>query len=206
MSEFTAGSLTLLSNKPTVTNFNPTYIRDLNEKWFVFMTEDTFVNENLPDCVREISRGVPVLYFYNFEDHFWGYRVVHQGQEVAHAYVSYELKDTLICDLAAERYPDEDTIELLYVDTKGKNIYHQLEQEVKVTSAYQEAIFNQFASSNVDQFRLFHIDEDRIAQLKHILSVNYLNALELIHTLVDEFKSLIQIEQMSWISSDQVNE
>lgn len=206
MSEFTAGSLTLISHKPSVATFNPTYARDLNDNWFVFMTADTYVNDNLPDRVREISHAAPVLYFYNFEDQCWGYRIVHQGEEAAHAYVSYELKDSLVGDLAVERYPDEDIIELLYIDPKERGIYKQLEQEVEASSSYQEALHEQFINSNVEQFRLFHMDDDRIARLKQILSVDYLNGLQSIHSLVDEFKALIDIEQMSWIRSDRVNE
>ncbi|MFC4098692.1 hypothetical protein [Paenibacillus xanthanilyticus] len=201
MSEFTAGSLTIQRYKTQLGELNPGYIRDLNDKWVLFMTADTEVGEELPEQVRMLSAAMPVLYFYNFEDHAWGYRIVNQGEELAALHVSYELKDEFILKLAAERYPDEDLFERVYVDP-SQTVYNQLAQEINGWPSYEEAVANQFANRNVEQFRWFEVDDAGIEQLRAILNADYYRTLGSYRQLVREFKELLDMKEMSWIRYD----
>ncbi|BFT72536.1 hypothetical protein [Paenibacillus sp. P36] len=83
MSEFTAGSLIRNSYLDTVQQHNPLIVKELNEQWSVFITSGTGISEMAPTDVMEISKHLPVLYFYNFEDHGWGFTLLHQGEAVS---------------------------------------------------------------------------------------------------------------------------
>lgn len=206
MSEFTSGSLTLLKYKEEILEYDPIYIKDLNDKWFVFITKDTGVSEEIPESLFRISGKTPVLYFYNFEDHCWGYRVVYNLQEIASLYISYDLVDSMIIELAEERYPEEDHIEFLYVDPRGDKIRTELIEEVQKSNRYNERIEKQFTNCNLEAFRLFELDNERIRQLDNILNKNYYTQLESKYQLVEEFKEILNIEEMSWIRADRINE
>lgn len=206
MSEFTAGSLTIQPYKAILNDMNLSYMKDLNDKWVLFMTEGTEVNDEVPEQVRDISAGIPGLYFYNFEDHGWGYWIVYQGEELARVQVSYELMDGFIMDLAAERYPDEDVFELIYLDPHGRGVYRQLEQEIRALPSYEEAIANQFANCNVEQFCLFDVDNDSVERLRLLLNAEYYKTLGSYRQLVGAFKELLQIKEMSWIRYDNLGD
>ncbi|AET61215.1 hypothetical protein HPL003_22455 [Paenibacillus terrae HPL-003] len=199
MSEFTSGSLSLLKHKEAILDYDPMYMKGLNGKWFVFITKDTGVSEEIPVSLFQISEKIPVLYFYNFEDHCWGYRVVYNSQEIASLHISYELVDTMIMKLAEERYPEEDHVEFLYIDPRGEKIRNELIEEVQRSNEYNEKIVKQFTNCNLDTFRLFELDNERIKQLDNILNNNYYTQLESKHQLVEEFKELLNIQEMSWI-------
>ncbi|WP_431087663.1 hypothetical protein [Paenibacillus sp. 8b26] len=206
MSEFTSGSLSLLKYKEAILDYDPMYMKDLNDKWFVFITKDTGVSEEIPVSLFQISEKIPVLYFYNFEDHCWGYRVVYNSQEIASLHISYELVDTMIMKLAEERYPEEDHVEFLYIDPRGEKIRNELIEEVQRSNEYNEKIVKQFTNCNLETFRLFELDNERIKQLDNILNNNYYTQLESKHQLVEGFKELLNIQEMSWIRADRINE
>lgn len=207
MSEFTSGSLTLLKYKEAITEFRPVYINDLNNEWVVFITEDTFISEELPESCLQISEAAPVLYFYNFEDHCWGYRIVHNGQEVASVHVSYELEHTMLMNLAEERYSEvDDLIDFLYIDPKGQPVREQLIEEIGNSDAYKEAIDEQFENRNVDSFKLFNISDDLTKKLEAMMNSEFFLQLESEQELVEQFKVLINVEEMSWLRADRIPE
>lgn len=206
MSEFTSGCLTLVKYKEWLTELSPTYMTELNDEWLVFITKDTFVDEDIPDSLYEISNKFPVMYFYNFEDHCWGYSIVSNSQEVANVHVSYELEYTMLMSLAEERYPEEDPNEFLYDDVNGSKIRENLEEELQNSKQYKELINQQFLNCNVDSFKLFGISDEQINELVGILTSDYLMQLESDHQLVEEFKEILHIQEMSWIRSDRIDE
>ncbi|MBE7896940.1 hypothetical protein G7L40_16360 [Paenibacillus polymyxa] len=206
MSELTSGSLSLLKYKEAILKHDPVYAEDLNDKWFVFITKDTEESEEIPESLFQISEKIPVLYFYNFEDHCWGYRVVYNSQEIASLHISYVLLDTSIIKLAEQRYPEEDHIEFLYVDPRGDKIRIELIEEVLRSNEYNEKIAKQFTNCNLETFRFFELDNEQIKQLEDILNNSYYTQLESEHELVEEFKELLNIEEMSWIRADRMNE
>ncbi|MDT0121598.1 hypothetical protein Q9R46_03025 [Paenibacillus sp. RRE4] len=206
MSEFTSGSVTLMKYKEEILKYDPIYIDDLNNQWFVFITKDTEVSEEIPESLVRISEKIPVLYFYNFEDHGWGYRLVYNSKEIASLQIIYELIDTIIIELAEERYPEEDHIEFLYVDPRGENIRIELIEEVQSTNKYNEAIARQFINCNLEAFKRFEIADEQIQRLSQVLNANYYSQLESKHQLVDEFKEVLNIQEMSWIQVDHLHE
>ncbi|MBE0343937.1 hypothetical protein E4V51_28350, partial [Paenibacillus sp. 28ISP30-2] len=69
-----------------------------------------------------------------------------------------------------------------------------------------EKIEKQFKNWNKKTFRLFELDNERIKQLDNILNNNYYTQLESKHQLVEGFKELLNIQEMSWIRADRINE
>lgn len=63
MSELTSGSLSLLKYKRAVLDYDPVYAEDLNDKWFVFVTKDTEVSEEIPESLFQISEKNPSVIF-----------------------------------------------------------------------------------------------------------------------------------------------
>lgn len=204
MSEFSSGSLTLMKYKEMISEFSTIRIQDLNEDWFYFVTEDTVGDENTPDYVYKISKRIPVIYFYNFEDHGWGYSIVSEGQEVANVHVSYWIEDNLMMKLAEERYPDADLIEFLYVDPIGQKIAEEIVEEIQGSEAYTESIHEQFINRNLESFRLLEASDEQINRLRDILSGDYFMQLESKHELVEEFKEVLNIQEMSWMNADEM--
>ena len=109
MSEFTAGVLYRTTQaeilNPLLEELTTVMIADydtLNDKWWVATlygeiqfsvaapldSDREAVNALL--ALRTLSRHAPLLYFYNAEDHGWGYRILHQGEETARFDQSYE--------------------------------------------------------------------------------------------------------------------
>lgn len=202
MSEFTAGNLILHSNKQALTEYQPKYIEELNDNWIVFMTEDTYVSDGVPESIFAISEKIPVLYFYNFEDHGWGYSIVHQSEITACLNVSYETEFTLLVHLAAERYPEEeDPIELIF-SPEGNAILEELTLELQRSDQLAVALDKQFENRNVDQFKLFQVSDEQIDRLAAILHTEYFISAK--HQLVEEFKDILNLTEMSWIRADRV--
>ncbi|WP_138754588.1 hypothetical protein [Paenibacillus sinopodophylli] len=93
MSEFTSGNLTLTAYKDQLDQSKLNYIKELNEEWVVFFTDDTDISDNVSDTVLHLSEQLPVLYFYNAEDHGWGYRIFFGRKCLASLDINYELED-----------------------------------------------------------------------------------------------------------------
>jgi hypothetical protein len=205
MSEFTSGCLSLKTKQiiDSITK-NTSVIRvgQLNSDWAVFFTEDTYLDNAAPEGIKQISIDIPVLYFYNFEDHCWGYKIFESGKVVADFELDYEAKNSMVIKLAQKLYPDKDIIEFLYVDDEGSEIREQL--EVQVESNYIEMVKECYESTNIDFFKLFNLSESAIEKLKAIMSIEYLETLERQHDLVEEFKEIIGIPEMSWIRVDRL--
>lgn len=53
----------------------------LNDKFVVYLSEDVYIGEIIPESMIQLSQEIPLLYFYNFEDHHWGYRLLVQGEK-----------------------------------------------------------------------------------------------------------------------------
>ncbi|MFS1512660.1 hypothetical protein VQL36_09510 [Chengkuizengella sp. SCS-71B] len=205
MSEFTAGSLALKKSMQKVEQHSTvTSVQEINDNWIVFITNDTSVSDIVPESVFEISKEFPILYFFNFEDHCWGYYIILQGKIVANISFSYEEENTAVVRLAEERHPDEDIMELLYIEPNAKELYNKLLFEVKDNPEYLRKIEEQLENKNVEFFKLFNIPDEVITKLEYILSAEYWNNLKNKHDLVEEFKQLLEINEMRWIRSDRV--
>ncbi|MCY9662733.1 hypothetical protein P5G65_25480 [Paenibacillus chondroitinus] len=68
-----------------------------------------------PSDVMAISKHLPVLYFYNFEDHGWGFTLHHQGEAVSAFDLSYEQEEVDLMNYVQGKFPDQNAVELLYI-------------------------------------------------------------------------------------------
>lgn len=149
----------------------------------------------------DISQKCPICYFFNYEDHGWGYRIFQDRKELANMHISYELEFNAIVKIVQEKYPgEEDIIEFLCFSEEGKGMYKQVRQEITESKTYINSLENQFINCNVNAFKIFDISESVIDKLRTILTSEYLLKLESIFNLVEEFKESIGISEMEWMS------
>lgn len=144
---------------------------------------------------------MPVFNFCNLSDHFWGYRIFNYGQEVAYLRVSYEIFEETIIKIFEERYPDKEILELYDGD-----LHEEISREVVENGILDGVIEKLFDESNVSAFKLFDVSEEQIDQLKSILNPSYFREHKSIFQLVEEFKEIIGINEMSWIRHERVEE
>lgn len=207
MSEFTAGNLTLVSFKEQITPDQLSYIKELNGDWLVFFTDETGVNDEASETVNDLTEDIPVLFFYNAEDHGWGYRIIHKKELLAKVDVNYELEESMLMQLVEKRHPDmDDPIELLYIDDEGEELRARYMEEVSASSELQQAIALQFSSRNVEHFKLFNVDAEKIQKLNGLLTYENWLRLESPWQLVEQFKELLNLEEMSWIRPDRIHD
>lgn len=204
MSEFTSGHLMLASHKEIIHNLAiaGAVVKQLDEKWVGFFTPyDHYLdNQNAPDFVYKLSKDAPVLFFCNFEDHFWGYRIFSEGREVAYLRIFYEMEEEIIIESFKEKYPGRDILELY------DEAYEEISAEIVEQGGLEKAIDGLFNECNVEAFQLFGISDEQLEKLRIILNSNYFKSHENIFDLVEEFKECVGIEEMSWISHDRVDE
>ncbi|MCR8634870.1 hypothetical protein [Paenibacillus radicis (ex Xue et al. 2023)] len=199
MSEFTVGTLflkeyfELISSTIKVGNYGY-HVHELNERWIVMLMEDEYLSKD--DTYKNLyvlSEIAPLLYFSNAEDHEWGYKIFHNKQIVASFNLSYELKYQYFLDIAQTKYPDEDPHMLDIQLTK--HIYN----EIDASNEFIEQFNNQFKDINVEQFQLFGVN---VEELRDIFNYELLRKLDYIHDVVEDFKRIVEIEEMEWINND----
>ncbi|WP_017811971.1 hypothetical protein [Paenibacillus shenyangensis] len=208
MSEFTAGNIILAAHKEMVKDQLPsgTAIYRLNDKWITWLTKDdghiADHNHKAPAYIYRVSDRVPVLYFYNAEDHWWGYQVFDQGKEIARLHFSFEYEDELVYKIAKKRYPESSSSDLLF---SGK--LEDLYTELKESNIFEEEFKRVFDDCNTEAFRLFGCNDEQINQLNNILNIDYIeNGIEKNMSLAEEFKSIIGIPEMFFVRYDRVLE
>ncbi|MDF2645880.1 MAG: hypothetical protein K0Q73_1685 [Paenibacillus sp.] len=205
MSEFTSGQLLLASHKEAIRKhaIPGSLLKVLDEKWVAFLTgEDNYIDfHEAPAFIYQLSIDAPVLYFCNYGDHFWGYRIFSEGKEVASLRISYEFDEELIMKIFEERYPDNDLYELFTTD------YHnEINKYIEVNGLQEKAFNDLFDECNVTAFKLFNLTDEQIDNLTSILNPNYFREQDNIFNLVDEFKEIVGIDEMSWIRYERVEE
>jgi len=146
MSEFTYGSLTSGNDRTLLKKYCPrgSAICRLNERWTAFFTEEDGVISS-PNNILELSKEMPVFYFYNLEDHCWGYQIWSQGEKVSSLHFSYEFEAELLFSVAQKRYPDQKNIaSFLFEDEEGQSIYEQIESELSDPAFFEKELANHF--------------------------------------------------------------
>lgn len=209
MSEFTSGYLFLTRDEETVRqsppptmvlderwqelkedlwggkkDLPPFIIRPLNERWSLLLIEEISADEasktQLEKWVLGVSAQCPILYFYNAEDHAWGYRLFKGGAEVASVEVNYEIR------LMQEMYGDDADEET---------------DETEAAAEYFETMVQQYEHKNIGEFAVFDLEADSLDELDEILTAEwYLDSG--IWDQVEEFKDCLEITEMSWTSYD----
>jgi hypothetical protein len=198
MSEFTFGFLVRNSeqNQQFVKEMaNTPLMKPLNSDWLVFNYEEWGV----PQCIFNLSKSTPVLLFHNVEDHGWGLEIFQNGEGISKLDISYEMEEEFILKEFEKMYPDmEDYVEFLYMNPEGQEIYSKIKEELDISEKLRE----QFESCDTNAFKLLSVDKDKIKELNTILTPSYLLSLENIFGLVEEFKRILNIKEMSWIRPD----
>lgn len=202
MSEFTSCNLILAEDRKFVENslYDDSIIKSLDYKWSIYLTKDFYMEgEAIPKHILQISERCPIFYFFNYSDHFWGYRVLHKSMEIAKFRISYEFDEELIFEYAKERYPDKDIMDLY-----EEGIYDELKKEINDNNLLEKELRNIFDSSNIEMFKLFKLSDLQINSLKNIISFEYFSKLDNKWNLVEEFKKVLGISEISYISYESV--
>lgn len=205
MSEFTSGNLILAKNRNLVEEYRVEgmKISDLNSKWMVLLTEDVYIESEVPKYIIDISERTPIMYFFNYEDHGWGYRIFHNGEEVSKLTIDYELGYTMVLEKAEEKYTEEDDIiNFLHSSDIGREVYNEIVQEVINSSEYYSVVEKQFSHKNVENFKLFDIDGEDINKLIDLLTIDNYSKIDQLLELVNVFKKIVHINEMEWINYD----
>jgi hypothetical protein len=122
--------------------------------------------ENAPSFIYELSKEAPVLYFCNFGDHFWGYRIFSAGREAAYLRFPYELEEEALIAFFKAKYPARDILELYGED------YDEIRAAFLEEGGLEHAEQELFQECHVEAFRLFEVPEERIAMLRSMLTAN----------------------------------
>jgi hypothetical protein len=198
MSEFTFGFL--VGNSEQNQHFvkelaNTPLIKPLNNDWLVFNYEEYGV----PESILNLSKSTPVLLFHNAEDHGWGFEIFQNGARISKLDISYEMEEEFIWKEFEKSNPDmDDYIEFMYMNPEGQEIYSRLKEELNIS----EKVSEQFDTLDIKAFSLFSVEEARIKELNNILTPSHLLSLEDIFGLVESFKKILNMEEMSWIRPD----
>ncbi|WP_127495352.1 hypothetical protein [Paenibacillus glycanilyticus] len=204
MSEFTAGNLVLNYHKKVVEASNPLIIKPINDNWSVFFTKDTEVSDIYPADVMNITSEVPVLYFYNFEDHGWGFTILYQNKVQSIFDFSYENDEIALQNYVQERFPDKESIELLYVNPDSDAFREKMIEEFYKENSKVDQLKKLIEHLDVDTFALFDFEANKIDKLKEIFSIESLESLQDRYSFIDNFKTIIDIQEMSWIRADRI--
>ncbi|WDF52969.1 hypothetical protein PQ460_11305 [Paenibacillus sp. KACC 21273] len=206
MSEYTIGHLIQRKHSELLEDFNPLFTGHLNEQWTLFFMKDTSFKKKVPDSIYQISNTVPVLHFDHAEDHGWSYEIISNGISKAHFDYNYELEEISLHQMALDGYPEEDPVELLYTNPDFEGVRSQLLTELHQNPAYQEQLQQLFQNCHVEQFTLFEVSPEQIEQLKQIMTQKHLDQLDFMHDLVDQFKEILNLQKMSWISPERLED
>ncbi|MEC0264733.1 hypothetical protein [Paenibacillus anseongense] len=206
MSEFTAGSLIRNSYRDTVQKHNPLLVEELNEQWAVFFTSGTGVSEIVPTDVTGISQHLPVLYFYNFEDHGWGFTLLHQGEAVSTFDFSYEQEEVDLMNYVRDKFPDQDEVELLYISPDSESFRASMIMEMEQQRSGIDRVQAMLRQLDVEAFKLFELGTEEMEQLRHLFDAETIAQLKRRHAMVDDFKTILGIEEMSWLRADRLEQ
>lgn len=204
MSEFTSGHILRAEDRDFVRKHavEGSVIMQLNEQFIAYLTSDVYNQQPVPEHIQRLSQEAPVLYFYNFEDHEWGYRLIHKGTVVAALHIAYDYEEAIISNVAIERYPEKSFRELLF-----GGVLQKVREELEAGSLFEEKLEELFNDSRPEQFQLLGASGAQIEKLREILNINFINhdineGME----LSDEFKQILGIEEMSFIRHERIVE
>jgi hypothetical protein len=132
------------------------------------------------------------MYFQHAEDHGWGYNIFRGGMEVASMAVSYEIEFHMWLDLAEARYPGIDVPDALNLT--------DLRDEVLSSVAYRLAVEDQYKSPGLHELSVFGISKETVEKLQQVITAEWYFDPERRHEQVEEFKRVLDIVEMEWMS------
>ncbi len=207
MSEFTYGNIASVQHKNRLQHVFPkgTAVCQLNEEWIAFFTDqDSEMGSS--SYMINISNECPVLYFYNLEDHCWGYEIWNRGDRKSFLHIPYEMETELLFKIAGERYPEIDHIvAFLYEEQEGQRIAEEIREQLRDHAFYEAAVSQLFESVHIEDFHLFDVSEEVLEGLDQLLNANTYLLYDNKQVIVEEFKQLLNLEEMSWLRFDRID-
>jgi hypothetical protein len=199
MSYFTDGLAVLKSDTPklqvALSDLKHPYVfADLSEKWVAIVLEQP--DDPARPWVEKYSHEFPMLWFYDAEDHGWGYIIFHEGEEKASLEVSYELDGGFWNQIVRLLYPD---VRDIYSDLDPA-IATQIRELIEKSQGLRKAVEQQYLYANPDAFTIFGFDEEQIDQIREIVQPVAPRIYD--PHAVDEFKKRLDLRQMDWKNYD----
>lgn len=204
MSEFTQGYLVRSEQMDRVTAIlNEAHVDwkvlDLSGSWTAFFLPYSGAPETDWGLVQSLAE-VPVLWFRSFEDHEWGYVILHAGDSVASLSVEYDALEEMVFDEFPKRYPGVDS-----TSPEGYGLFRSVVDELAASPALADRIRDRFATANPEAFALFGVESERIAELKGTLRPDFVGSTGTIWDQVRAFKSLLGIEEMEYVNFERLD-
>lgn len=225
MSEFTAGLLYLSGDANRISaalEENADFVEgreELDEHWHVMLLDfsahgllaladadlagmngqERAEFDALNDALKELSKAAPILYFYNAEDHGWGYRLYHQGQRVARADLDYEADYRIAEAAILAQHPGRDIFDPAVATLAAWKAVHDAARR---GAGFTAAVGAALALAHPEAFACFGFPPQILQGLFALLDPAAVLAAyrdEKIFTLVHEFKKLLGIEHMTWL-------
>lgn len=162
-------------------------LQPVNDKWSTLLMQGEWLgSEETTAQLMELSKAVPLLYFFDAEDHGWAYRIFEQGDVVASFEVDYDLTTQIAYDIADTKYPDAD------IDSNPK-IWAALLKEAARSKEYRQWVEAEVQKSHVECFTRFDVDADGVQALAELLSFQSFSTAESTLGPVNRFKSIIEL-------------
>ncbi|MCZ8519881.1 hypothetical protein [Paenibacillus caseinilyticus] len=202
MSEFTYGTAVRAEHMDKIRKHAPNgsaAILPLSEHWVGVFTRDDGESGGPEEFLSTLSTECPALYFYNLEDHHWGYTLWHEGDMISSVHVSYEMETELMFKIFRERYPDKRASFLM--TKEGEAVQQQIEKELAQGDNYAAALRKHFETAYPEDFKLFGLDERTVEALRELLTAeSFLRG----DARVGTFKALTGLEEFSWVRYERI--
>lgn len=134
-----------------------------------------------------VSRSLPILYFYDAEDHGWGYEVLAEAASVARCDIDYELSYRLGLEM-------EPSLRATVAGGQMEQAESVLET-VRQTERFRRKVSEGLARANPDEFARFGLEPATIARLHELLTPDSVIRDDESHELVIEFRRLIGLNE-----------
>jgi hypothetical protein len=198
MSYFTDGLAVLKADSPKLQAAladlaHPYLFVDLNAKWVAVVLEQP--DDPARPWVERYSHDFPILWFYDAEDHGWGYIIFHEGEEKASLDVSYEIGYGLYRQIAELLYPDRDIH-----DGIDLQVIRQIQDLIDNSEKLQQDVRDQYIHSNPEEFTVLGLSEDDIERLRETTQPDFPRKYN--PHAVDEFKKHLNLLEMNWKNYD----
>ncbi|MDO3412194.1 hypothetical protein QWJ34_20695 [Saccharibacillus sp. CPCC 101409] len=208
MSEFTWGHLILNRDLDKVEAFRPVKVKTLNDKWSVFFTPESRIGDDRTAEVLKAESDIPILSFENAGDYGWGFAITRGGKVLSRFELSYMAEDQDLVELTERDYPGEEPSELLYMSENSSKIYAEMLGKLRAVYPLRQRIEKWLAPFSADAFREFDLSEEQVERIGRLLNADHLTQVweKEVLKIVEQFKEIVGIEEMNWISPDYEDE
>ena len=175
MSSFSVGYLARPEYKMQVESklLEDEYVVEYNENWIGRFSSYDIDQEILPHILEQ-SWDVPFVRLHYFEDYNFRIQLIYQGEVQFYFYISYETEsDAMFTLVATEKFGDN-WEHIIYHTPEGEAYKKEVNDEVSriLEEGYTYLrYFSHLNEQSFEAFKLFGFDEEAIANIQQILSV-----------------------------------